>query len=259
MTELWKHDIPVPKTLTEQKRIVRRIKECMERIEEIESDRQLLDIELGALFPAILHERFVDLQRSAACEVLEAIAAIKGGGSLPRGSGSDTGGNSILLVKVGDMNLPGNERTILQSREYSPLQQVGSHVIPPGAVIFPKRGGAIATNKKRLLSRPALIDPNLMALIPKEGRVISEYLYYWTQTLNLENISNGGVVPQLNRKDLISLQVPLPSLIIQKRIVEELRGAEAACFEVRALISQSSGEKRALRSLILLKAFSGEL
>lgn len=54
-----------------------------------------------------------------------------------------------LYVKVGDMNLPGNEYEISTSSRYLDEYNI-SHLIPVNSVIFPKRGGAIATNKKNL-------------------------------------------------------------------------------------------------------------
>ena len=119
------------------------------------------------------------------------------------------------------------------SRAYLSKSKALKKVIPPGAVIFPKRGGAIATNKKRMLGRPAMIDPNLMALVAKPERVRSEYLYYWTQTIDLADISNGGVIPQLNRKDLAPLEIPVPSLNEQELVIGELEQVEASCFELR--------------------------
>jgi len=208
----------------------------------------------------MLHRRFEDLRISVDIEKLEDVTEIKGGGSLPKKSGGvDLGNDCVLLVKVGDMNAPGNERIIHVSRAYLPASKAIKKVIFPGAVIFPKRGGAIATNKKRILGRPAMIDPNLMAVIAKPERVRAEYLYYWTQTLDLTNISNGGVIPQLNRKDLAPLEIPVPGLDEQKLVLNELEQAEASCFELRTTFEESHQERQALRESILHKAFSGEL
>lgn len=258
LSDIKKLKIPLP-GIPEQRRIVARIKECMERVEEIENNSTIIDDELAALFPAMIHEKFAELAQGASVERLEDVADIKGGGSLPKGSAQGRSKDAVLLVKVGDMNAPGNERIIQVSRSYISLSKAGNKIIDSGAVIFPKRGGAIATNKKRLLGRPAMIDPNLMAVIAKAGRVISEYLYYWTLTLDLTDISNGGVVPQLNRKDLAPLEIPVPEIKTQKLIVSELEQAEAFCFEQRTLFDSANQERKMLREAILRKAFAGEL
>ena len=58
----------------------------------------------------------------------------------------------IPYLKVADMNLPDNESGIVTSSRFidqCDVKQASS--FPMGTTIFPKRGGAIATNKKRLV------------------------------------------------------------------------------------------------------------
>ena len=77
----------------------------------------------------------------------------------------------IPYYKVGDMNKSGNECYMHDSDillSPSDLGRLGLKLQPKGTVIFPKRGGAIRTNKKRILSRPSAYDLNIMGLIPKK-------------------------------------------------------------------------------------------
>lgn len=250
--------IPLP-SIPEQHRIVGRIKECMERVEEIELLRDEALAEQAALFPSVLNKTFNEVAGNAPTKTIEEICLIRGGGSLPKGSGKDCGKNSVLLVKVGDMNLPDNERLINTAREFLPAPSAGNSVVQAGAVIFPKRGGAIATNKKRVLGRPSLIDPNLMAIEARQELVSPGYLYYWSLTLDLRTISNGGVIPQLNRKDLAPLVIPVPDLATQKELVEKFEMLESLCSQLRAEAKVRDSDCAHLRDAILRKAFAGEL
>jgi type I restriction enzyme S subunit len=259
MAELWAHHIPVPPTVAEQRCIVLRIKACMERVEEIESDGAEASREIDALFPAILNERFAEILAAYPSQALEEVSDIRGGGSLPKGAPNDQGDASVLLVKVGDMNIEGNDRVIGVAREFLLKNEAGRNTIPSGAVVLPKRGGAIATNKKRMLGRPALIDPNLMAIVARPDVLSAEYLYYWSLTLDLATLSNGGVIPQLNRKDLAPLQVPIPPSDAQQQIVESLKRAETYCGQLRTEFDDAHAECAQLRDAILRKAFAGEL
>lgn len=242
-----------------QHRVVTRIKECMTLVDEIEEHDGAIPCELNAVFPAILRERFLDLKMDNPVEVLEDVTDIRGGQSLPSGSTEDHGDKSVLLVKVGDMNAGGNERNISSARAYLRRAEAGHNAIPAGAVIFPKRGGAIATNKKRILGRDAMLDPNLMAVVAKPDRILPGYLYYWCLTLKLSDLSNGGVIPQLNRKDLAPLKLPVPDFKQQQLIIDELEEAETACFELRQEFDSASKDRQFLRESILRKAFAGEL
>lgn len=252
-------DVPKP-SITEQRRIVTRIKECMERVEEIEECNSEISLEMVAFYPSILNELFGDLAVKCGVRRLDEVANVKGGGSLPKGQSTDPGRrDGVLLIKVGDMNEKGNERIVATSRAYLDRKSAGKKVIPAGAVLFPKRGGAIATNKKRMLGRPALVDPNMMAVIANPEHLLPAYLYYWTQTFKLESISNGGVIPQLNRKDLAPLEIPVPSLEEQKLFIFKMEQAEASWFEMVQTHTQAVAERTALREAILRKAFAGGL
>lgn len=251
-------DVPLP-PLPEQRRIVACIKECMERVDEIEANATSVARELHALFPALLNERFAAIRDAHGARLLEEVADIRGGSSLPKETGIDEGSASVLLVKVGDMNADGNERTIETAREFLPMTNAGRGAIEAGAVIFPKRGGAIATNKKRLLGRPALLDPNLMAVVANREVLRPEYLYYWCLALDLSKLSNGGVIPQLNRKDLAPLELPVPDIATQGQIVEALQQAEQHCSQLKIEFEGAQADRARLREAILRKAFAGEL
>ncbi len=257
-TKLRNHLVKIPK-LTEQDRIVERIKECMERVEEIELLRDEAVSEQVALFPSVLNKSFAEVAAKAPTHTLEEVCMIRGGGSLPKGTGKDCGKDCVLLVKVGDMNLPDNERIVTTAREFLPTSSAGNSVIQAGAVIFPKRGGAIATNKKRVLGRPSLIDPNLMAIEARQELVSPGYLYYWSLTLDLRTISNGGVIPQLNRKDLAPLVIPVPDLASQNELVEKFEMLETLCSQIGVEAKIRDFDCSHLRDAILRKAFAGEL
>jgi type I restriction enzyme S subunit len=250
--------IPLP-DINAQRSIIARIKECTERVKEVEVNATTVARELDALFPAVLNQRFSEISKIYGARQLEDVADIRGGGSLLKGSTTDGGHASVLLVKVGDMNAVGNERVVNTAREFLPLTKVGRGIIEAGAVIFPKRGGAIATNKKRLLGRPALIDPNLMAVVAKPEVMSPDYLYYWCQALDLSKLSNGGVIPQLNRKDLAPLEIPVPDIKAQAQIVDELQRVEGYCAQLRIEFVDAQTERAGLREAILRKAFAGEL
>ncbi|MEW6184216.1 MAG: restriction endonuclease subunit S, partial [Thermodesulfobacteriota bacterium] len=56
-------------------------------------------------------------------------------------------GEKYPFYKVGDMNLPGNERsmtTIANTISDSTLKKIKDKVFPKGTIIFPKIGAAIA-------------------------------------------------------------------------------------------------------------------
>ncbi|QKD87538.1 hypothetical protein WCN79_07505 [Xanthomonas axonopodis pv. vasculorum] len=96
----------------------------------------------------------------------------------------------IPFCKVSDMNLSGNERFIRTTKnsinEITALR-LRVNVHPAGTVIFPKIGGAIATNKRRLLVKSTAIDNNCLGLTPN-GTLSSDYLYILLSSIDLRNL-----------------------------------------------------------------------
>jgi type I restriction enzyme S subunit len=130
---------------------------------------------------------------------------------------------SIPWVKVPDMNTIGNERYISKSAiSFSELeaQKFGLPIIPLGSVIFSKNGGAIATGKKRQTSIPCSIDLNTMAVVP--NGIDQDFLFYWFKTVDLASLSDGSVVPQINKSHISPIKISLPPLNEQRRIVDKL-------------------------------------
>lgn len=126
-----------------------------------------------------------------------------------------------LYVKVGDMNLPENKYEIVTSSRYLD-DYSSSHLVPTNSVIFPKRGGAISTNKKKLVLRDEIIiDLNIMAFTPISPMTLM-YCYYWFLSVDLGKINSGSSVPQINNKDIVPLLFPVPPISEQEKIAQAI-------------------------------------
>ena len=98
---------------------------------------------------------------------------------------------------------------------YVSTDTAGKTIIPAGSVVFPKRGGAIGTNKKRILLFDTCVDLNTMGVIPGK-RLLTEYLFAYFQCLDLADISDGSTIPQINNKNVAPLQIPIPPISVQQ-------------------------------------------
>jgi len=125
---------------------------------------------------------------------------------------------ACMGVKVSDMNLPGNESRFVTSNLTKRLSVdvARRKLVPPNTVVFPKRGAAIATNKKRLTTTWTVLDPNLIGLSAKDS-LDEEFLFHWSQTFDLRKITDPGPTPQLNKKDLVPILIPLPKDIDEQQ------------------------------------------
>jgi type I restriction enzyme S subunit len=148
---------------------------------------------------------------------------------------------TTLGIKVSDMNRPGNEVELIRSAlEVSIPSGVAERcAAPPGTIIFPKRGAAIATNKKRLAPTWTVFDPNVIGVRARPAVVDQGFLFHWFQSFDLRSITEPGPTPQLNKKNLDPLLVTIPADIDEQReIVAILEAAEtkAAAHRQRLLL-----------------------
>lgn len=146
----------------------------------------------------------------------------------------------IIYAKVGDMNLEGNEEYITISSRYVDKNEIKENqIIVAGSIIFPKRGGAIATNKKRRILKPTIIDLNTMALVPTKI-INQDYLYYWFLQIDLSKLSNGTSIPQINNYSFDEVYISYPlSFEEQQSIVAKLDEAFEAIEKAKANAEQN--------------------
>jgi type I restriction enzyme S subunit len=149
------------------------------------------------------------------------------------------------FVKVDDMNLCSIYQS--SSRLYS---SVDRSLIPEGAIIFAKRGAAIATNKVRIAKCPLVIDSNMMALVAKKS-IDSLFLYYSIFKEELWKIADTSTIPQINNKHIKPYKIPLPPLPEQKKIAEILSAWDRAVEQAGMLIDAKQRLKKVLMQQLL--------
>lgn len=104
----------------------------------------------------------------------------------------------------------------------------------------------------------------LIRLRPNNQIVESKYLLYVLMSHNLrvqieEKAKSTSGVNNINSVEIQNLQIVLPSLPEQQRIVQEIETRLSVCDEVEKQIAESLQQAEALRQSILKKAFEGEL
>ena len=174
-----------------------------------------------ALLDQLVKSRFIELFGDQTANPyawqqtsIGACCTLKSGTSLP--ADRENEGGAIPYVKVGDMNYPGNEQYITTSSRFVSEQTAGTGVFPVGTVVFPKRGGAIGTNKKRLTRIPICADLNVMG-VTAGRRLTPQYLMAYFNTVDLGTLNNGSSVPQINNKDIAPLLICIPPMALQEQ------------------------------------------
>lgn len=246
-------EIPFP-PLDEQKRIA----EILDQADALRRLRQHAIDRVNTLGRAIFHEMFGDPKanpKGFRWVELGDVSKFYSGNTLPDGEPFSEQSDGHLILKVSDLNHLRNQQDVVCAASWSASPGSRAGTCPPGALVFPKRGGAIGTNKKRWLKRSAILDPNLMGVHPDRKELTMSFLNGWFQTFNLSDIASGSSVPQLNKKDLAPLKVALPPVAEQ---VEYSRRIEALSM-VRENALNSASHDEELFQVLQHRAFRGEL
>jgi len=164
------------------------------------------------------------------------------------------------FVKVSDMNSPGAEVLINEAAntvDEAILAALGARCYPAGTIVFPKVGGALLTNKRRILGREASFDNNIMGVVPRNAD--GEFVFFWFSSVDLAAHANTQALPSIRQSLVASLEIPLPPLSEQRRIAGILREQMAAVERARAAAEAELEAIEALPAALLRRAFSGEL
>ena len=259
--QVYDLNIPLP-PLDEQHRIAARLSEQMAAAERARRNADQMAEAARALPSALLREIFPLrgenlpqgwrwIRLGDVCNVVSGVGfkrQYQGFTSLP-----------IPFIKVSDMN---NSRGSAVSHATNTIDEditkvLGAKICPVGTVIFPKVGGAVYTNKKRVLASKAVFDNNIMGLVPTG--VSSDWLFYWFQTIRLASLANVQALPSIKGSAVKNLLLPLPSLGEQQRIVTLLNEQVAAAERARQEAEQQAEAAGAVAAALLREAFAPAL
>ena len=251
-------EISYPKSLPEQQRIVSILDEAFAAIDKAKANAEQNLKNAKELFESYLQGVFEKKGDGWEEKIIKEVCELKSGTTISTNLERSEG--DVLYVKVGDMTLPENEVEINTSSRFVNSNEIKSNqIIPNGSIIFPKRGGAIATNKKRKIIKPTIVDLNTMAIIPG-NKIDADYFFHWFQLIDLNSISNGTSIPQINNYSFDDVKIPFPkSKETQQTIVRQLDALRAETQKLEAVYQKKIDDLEELKKSILQKAFAGEL
>ena len=218
-------NIPVP-SLQEQEKIVEKLDKLLKNVDEKIGKSQNKVFLFENIIKSYIHKFFNSENPNWKSGVISDFCTLKSGSTI--NVNLETLDGNLPYLKVADMNISENKKFVCTSSRFVNSENINEKsIIPPGSVIFPKRGGAIFTNKKRLTNVPIIADLNIMSVQPSSV-VDPMFLYYYFLNIDMKKLGGGSSIPQINNYDIAPLKFRFPkSIDEQKEIAKKINNLEA--------------------------------
>lgn len=195
--------------LAEQQRIVAKLDAAFAEIDGmIKGTEKNLEC-VKQLFEKRLSQVFSSAKKNWQAGKITDFCSIKSGTTVDKKLEVAVG--DIAYLKVADMNLAENKSGVITSSRFLNYSDVRkTQIIEAGSIIFPKRGGAILTNKKRITSVPICADLNIMSVV-SNGAMQPKLLFYYFLNIDMRQLGSGSSIPQINNYDIEPLSISFPT------------------------------------------------
>ena len=249
--------VPLP-PLPEQRRIIGCIRECMERIEEIERLRTEVVPEHIMLLRSFYSETYRNLLKSHPTKKLGELGTASGGGTPSKNNAAFWNGE-IPWISPRDMKKSVLSDSALHISKEA-IKGSAAKLIPAGSVLFVVRGMILAHTLPVAIN---LVDAAInqdMKAISVGNEILPEFLatiLKGAESLLLSKVEIAGHgTCRLQTEHWDSLEIPVPDLSEQEDIMANVTAFESFSD---ALSNDLKAFDSTLRDAILRKAFAGEL
>lgn len=258
-------EVSVP-PFAEQRRIVSRIKACMERVEEIEQLREQSLLQQQHLSASLIEsELHPDLAGDdwSVRNVGELVTTVRNGRSIRQDTEGNADGAVLTLTAVRTVDLGLSFR-----KPISLPEEVATQFAVDAGDVFVSRANTIdlvglsAIAMERPTAR--LIYPDLLIKLKADrSKVIPRFLAYALRSagaraqIKKRALGSSQTMVKISGERLREVSIPVPPLRTQEQIIARL---DAAHDLIAGLSAEcASGEIQALRGAVIRKAFAGEL
>lgn len=164
-----------------------------------------------------------------------------------------------FFFRVSDLGKYGRNANLVESQDrlsHLALENCQLVLARKGTIIFPKSGAAITTNNRAMLGVEGYIVSHLMGIEPQESILLSDWLYYVICQIDMMDYSDNTGYPSLKKSNVEKIEIPLPPLSEQKRIVKILNEQMAAIEKARKAVCDYFDTTNILSSAYLRNIFS---
>lgn len=115
-----------------------------------------------------------------------------------------------------------------------------------GTILIPKSGASTFLDHRVIMGVDAYVSSHLATLWPKEGIIDGRYLFWISQQIVASEVASDTSYPTLSLEQIKAIEIPLPPLEEQRRIVAVLDEAFAAIAAAAANAEKNLANAREL-------------
>jgi type I restriction enzyme S subunit len=181
---------------------------------------------------------------------LSEIALIGAGNSAPQET-DDFSEGGPLFVRTSDVGEVKFGTVVTARDRLSPRGAKGMRLWKSGTILIPKSGASTFVNHRVILGTDAHVSSHLATIAADTAKADPRFLLYYLSTVRAQDLIQDQSYPSLKLPEIGSIEIPLPPLAEQKRIVALLDEAFAGIDEAISMIeSQSASIKQLLESYL---------
>jgi len=157
--------------------------------------------------------------------LLNSIAEIRMGATLRgRDATRAVPDGTYRFLRIGDLTQEGTCRTdnLIRIEPNEPISEA-LH-LRPGDVLFPNRGTRTTAFVFPGSRSPTIVGPQFFIVRAKPAAVLPDYLAWYLRSshaaAHFDSRRKGSYVPIIQRRDLAELEIPIPPLTVQAKILE---------------------------------------
>lgn len=249
-------DIPLP-PLEEQKRIVAKLDNLFAKIDKAIALHQKNIDEADIFMASVLNDVFVELEEKYEKKILGNLTKTTSGGTPSRNQKSYWNG-TIGWLKSGELN----DGYITEVEEYiteEGLNKSSAKLFPKGTLLIAMYGATVG--RLGILKIKTTTNQAICGILNDKKEFETLYMFYFLKKSREKMIKDsfGGAQPNISQTYIKELEIPLPPLQTQQKVVSYLDEISNKMEKIKNLQKKKMQSLKALKASILDKAFKGEL
>ena len=257
--ELEEINIPLP-PLKEQKRIVAKLDNLFAKIDKAIALHQKNIDEADIFMASVLNDVFAELEEKYKKRTIGSFSKV-GTGATPLKNRNDFYENGninwITSKATNDDYVYESEQLITEIA----LNECRLKINPIGTIIVALYGQGKTRGQVSELMIESSTNQALATIIVDENESINTYLKYFLKKsyFDIREKASGGTQPNLNLSIIKNIELSLPPLQIQQKVVAYLDEISNKMEKIKQIQKEKMQSLKALKASILDKAFKGEL